>query len=155
RLMLNGLTSRNFLSSAWASNFVPDMGMAAEVVVDYSSGAADSVGGGMGINVVPKEGGNKFAGSFFLTGANGSFQGNNYSDELKTAGLASPNELHRVYDINATEGGPIVRDRLWFFGSLRFQESSYYQAGAFANANGGDLTKWTYVPDLSKPGEGR
>ncbi len=87
RLMVNGITSRNFLSSAWASNFVPDMGTAAEIVVDYSSGTADSVGGGMGINVIPKEGGNRFVGSFFITGANGSFQGNNYTDELKAAGF--------------------------------------------------------------------
>ena len=87
RLMVNGITSRNFLSSAWASNFVPDMGTAAETVIDYSSGTADSVGGGMGINVIPKEGGNRFVGSFFITGANGSFQGNNYTDELKAAGF--------------------------------------------------------------------
>ncbi len=155
RLMINGITSRNFLSSAWASNFVPDMGTAAETVLEYSSGTADSVGGGLGINVIPKEGGNKFVGSFFITGANGSFQGNNYTDELKAQGLSSPNELKRVYDINPSGGGPIFRDKLWFYGSLRFQESSYYPAGGFANANGGDLTKWTYVPDPSTPGEGR
>jgi hypothetical protein len=152
RLMINGLTARNFLSSAWASNFVPDMGTAAETVVDYSSGTADSVGGGMGINVIPREGGNKFVGTFFISGANGSLQGSNYTDELKAAGLSSPNKLRRVYDINPSGGGPIFRDKLWFYGSLRFQESSYYQAGAFGNLNGGDLTKWNYVPDLSKPG---
>src|SRR3989442_3191526 len=148
RLMINGLTSRNLLSSAWASNFVPDMGTAAEVVVDYSSGAADSIGGGMGINIIPKECGNKFVGSFFITGANGSFQGNNFSDDLKAAGLSTPNKLHRVYDINPSSCGPILRDKLWFYGSLRWQESSYYQAGAFANKNGGDLTKGTYEPKL-------
>ena len=38
RLMVNGLTSRNLLASAWASNFVPDMGIAAEIALDYSSG---------------------------------------------------------------------------------------------------------------------
>src|SRR5262245_8864510 len=65
RLMVNGLTARNLLSSAWASNYVPDMGMAAEIAVDYSSGGADSIGGGLGINVIPKEGGNRFSGSFF------------------------------------------------------------------------------------------
>jgi hypothetical protein len=155
RLMINGITSRNFLSSAWASNFVPDMGTAAETVLEYSSGTADSVGGGLGINVIPKEGGNRFAGSFFITGANGSFQGNNYTDELKAQGLSSPNELHRVYDINPSGGGPIFKDKLWFYGSLRFQESSFYPAGGFANLNGGDLTKWNYVPDPSTPGEGR
>jgi hypothetical protein len=155
RLMINGVTSRNLLSSAWASNFVPDMGTAAEVVIDYSSGQADTVGGGVGINVIPKEGGNNFTGSFFITGANGSMQASNIDDTLRSQGLGSPNKLKRVYDINPSLGGPLLRDKLWFFGSVRFQESSIIQAGAFANKNGGDLTKWTYEPDLSKPGEGK
>ena len=46
RLMVNGLTARNLLASAWASNFVPDMGAASEVAFDYSSGTADSFGAG-------------------------------------------------------------------------------------------------------------
>jgi hypothetical protein len=155
RLMINGLTSRNFLSSAWASNFVPDMGTAAEVVLDYSSGTADSYAAGLGINVIPKEGGNRFTASIFATGAGGGLQGNNYSEDLRAAGLPSPNKLHRVYDINPAGGGPIIRDKLWFFGSLRWQESSFFQAGAFANKNGGDLSKWTYEPDETQPGLGR
>ncbi|MGH9145689.1 MAG: carboxypeptidase-like regulatory domain-containing protein, partial [Vicinamibacterales bacterium] len=154
RLMLNGLTARNFLSSAWASNFVPDMGTAAEVVLDYATGTADSYAAGIGINVIPKEGGNRFTGSIFATGASGAFQGNNYSPELAAAGLTSPNKLHRVYDINPAAGGPIIRDKLWFFGTMRWQESSFFQAGAFANKNGGDLSKWTYEPDFTKPGKG-
>ena len=155
RLMINGMTSRNLLSSAWASNFVPDMGTAAEVVIDYSSGTSESVGGGMGMNVIPKEGGNRFVGSFFVSGANGSMQSNNVTDELIAQGLTTPNKLKRVYDVNPSGGGPVFKDRLWFYASLRFQESSVFQAGAFANKNGGDLSKWTYEPDLSKPGEGR
>jgi hypothetical protein len=155
RLLINGVTSRNLLSSAWASNFVPDMGTAAEVVVDYSSGNADSIGGGVGINIVSKEGGNRFVGSFFVSGANGSMQASNINDTLRSQGLATPNKLNKVYDVNPSGGGPIIRDRLWFYASLRFQESSFYQAGAFGNKNGGDLTKWTYEPDLTKPGLGR
>ena len=154
RLMLNGMSARNFLSSAWASNFVPDMGTAAEVVLEYATGTADSYAAGLGINVIPKEGGNRFTGSIFATGASGGFQGNNYSPELAAAGLTSPNKLRRVYDINPAAGGPIIRDKLWFFATMRWQESSFFQAGGFANKNGGDLSKWTYEPDLTKPGEG-
>ena len=141
RLMINGMTSRNLLSSAWASNFVPDMGTAAEVVIDYSSGTSESVGGGMGMNVIPKEGGNRFVGSFFVSGANGSMQSSNVTDELRAQGLTTPNKLKRVYDVNPSGGGPVFKDRLWFYASLRFQESSVFQAGAFANKNGGDLSK--------------
>src|SRR4029079_15872602 len=145
---------RNLLSSAWASNFVPDMGTAAEVVIDYSSGNADSIGGGGGVNTVSKEGGNKFVGSFFVSGANGSMQASHIDDTLRSQGLATPNKLKKVYDVNPSGGGPIIKDKLWFYASLRFQESSLYQAGAFGNKNGGDLTKCTYEPDLTKPGQG-
>jgi Carboxypeptidase regulatory-like domain len=155
RLMIDGLTTRDLLTSGWSSNFVPDMGTAAEVVLQYSSGMADATSGGLVINVIPKEGGNRFSGLVFATGATKSFQGNNYSDELRDAGLSTPNELKRVYDINPAVGGPILRDRLWFYGSMRWQESSSYQAGAFENKHGGDLSKWTYEPDTSRPGEGR
>ncbi len=84
RLMVNGLTARNLLASGWASNFVPDFGAASEVAFEYSSGTADSFGSGFTMNLIPKEGGNAFRGSFFATGANGSFQSSNY-----TAGTAS------------------------------------------------------------------
>jgi hypothetical protein len=154
RLMVNGLTARNLLASGWASNYVPDFGTASEVAFEYSSGTADTYGAGFTMNLIPKEGGNSFRGSMFATGANGSFQSNNYSDALKAAGLSAPNELKRTYDINPSFGGPILKNKLWFFGSMRWQENNFYYAGAFANANGGDLSKWNYVPDPSKRGEG-
>jgi hypothetical protein len=153
RLMINGLSARNLLSSGWASNFVPDMGTAAEVAMETSSGAADAIGSGFTINVIPKEGGNSLKGSIFATGANSSFQSNNYTDELKAAGLASPNQLVRIYDINPAVGGPILKNRVWFFASMRWQESTFNYAGAFVNKNLGDPTKWNYEPDLSQPGQ--
>ena len=82
-------------------------------------------------------------------------QGSNYTDELRPQGLSTPNKLKRVYDVNPSGGGPVFKDKLWFYASLRFQESSVFQAGAFANKNGGDLTKWTYEPDPTQAGEGR
>ena len=87
------------------------MGAASEVVVDYSSGTSEAQSAGVMMNLIPKEGGNDFKGQIFATGANGSFQGNNYSAELKAAGLATPNSLKRFYDVNPTLGGPIARDR--------------------------------------------
>jgi hypothetical protein len=152
RLMIDGLTLRHILASS-ASNFVPDMGTAAEVVIDYSSGTSESYSAGMSMNLIPKDGGNTFKGSAFGTGANTWFQGNNYTPELKAAGLSTPNTLARLYDINPSLGGPIVRDRLWFFGSIRWQGSSGYQAGAYGNLNGGDLMKWNYVPNLTARAE--
>ena len=153
RLMVNGITSRNFLSSAWASNFVPDMGTAAEIVVDYSSGTADSVGGGMGINVIPKEGGNKFVGSFFITGANGSFQGNNYHRRTEGPGVVLAKRAEtRLRHQPVGRRADLSRQTVVLRVAALPGKLATTRRARFANANGGDLTKWTYVPDSSKPG---
>jgi hypothetical protein len=147
RTMVNGLTARNLTAAGWASNWIPDMGTAAEVTYDYSSGTADQYGSGLTINIIPKEGGNSFRGSVFATAANGAWQSNNYTSELQAQGLGSPNTLKTLFDVNPAVGGPLWKDHLWFFATMRWQESAKYVAGANANLNLGDLTKWTYVPD--------
>src|SRR5207237_9551416 len=121
RLMVNGLTARNLLASAWASNYVPDMGTAAEVALDYSSGAAEAVGAGFQMNLIPKEGGNTYHATIFGVSTSGGLQSNNFDADLKARGLSTPNQLNRNYDINPSVGGPIIRNKLWFFGSMRWQ----------------------------------
>ena len=134
------------------TDFVVDTGSVREVVADYGSGTAEMETGGVRLNVIPREGGNTFTGSFFATGANGSFQSSNYSQELKDLGLTQPNSLNLVYDINGSGGGPILRDRLWFYSSTRGQTNQNFMAGVFENLNAGDLTKWAYEPDLNRQG---
>jgi hypothetical protein len=45
--------------------------------------------------------------------------------------------------LNIGVGGPIVRDRLWFFGTMRNEGSDRTVNGMFPNANAGHPTKWT------------
>ena len=104
------------------------------------------------MNLIPREGGNQFKGSFFATGANESWQSSNYTDELKSAGLRTPNSLKVVYDVNPGVGGPIVKDKLWFYSAARWQTTQTYIAGLYENKNAGDPTKWDYEPDLRPPG---
>jgi hypothetical protein len=150
RIMIDGLSVGNVSGSGQNTNFVPDTGIAQEVTVDYGAGSAEMETGGVRLNIIPREGGNEFRGTIFGTGVNQSFQGNNYSDELKAQGLTTPNSLKLAYDVNPSIGGPIWRDRLWFFSSVRFQANKNYVAGMYENGNAGDPTKWTRDPDLSK-----
>ena len=85
-----------------------------------------------------------------MSGANGALQSDNFTQELKDAGLRAPSELQKVWDVNLGVGGPIKRDRLWFFGTVRTQGSDVTISDAFFNKNAGDPTKWTYEPDLSR-----
>jgi hypothetical protein len=149
RLQLDGVRLGNVLSPGEFSNFVPDTGATQEVAVDYGAISAELAFGGLRINLVPKEGGNSFRGAFFGTGVNGWWQNNNLTTDLQSRGLPAPNRMKLAYDVNPSFGGPIVKDRLWFYASGRTQTNQNYVAGLYANANAGDPTKWLYAPDLS------
>lgn len=126
------------------SGYTPEVGNAQEINVTISGGLAEAVTGGPQLNVISKQGGNNFSGSVFFTGANSSFQNDNLSAEQAATGLV-PTELEKLWDVNPSFGGPIVRDRLWFFGSFRHQ-GNRQKINMFGNANAGDASKWTYEP---------
>jgi hypothetical protein len=149
-IQLDGFQVRNIGSFANLTNMFPDMGATQEMTIDYAAGLGEAPTGGVRVNYVPREGGNDFKFSFFGTAVNQSFQGNNYSEELKARGLTTPNSLKKAYDVNGSAGGPIVRDRLWFFASARRQLNSSYFANLYYNRNAGDPTKWTYDPEFSQ-----
>ena len=150
RVMIDGLSTANAELAGNASNFLPNMGSAQEIAVDYSAGTADQATGGVRVNIIPREGGNTFKGSFFATGANSSFQANNYTDELQRRGLRTPNSVKMNYDVNPGYGGPLRKDSLWFYASARFTKTQNYVGGMFYNKNEGIENVWTYDPDLTR-----
>jgi hypothetical protein len=152
RVLVNGAQTRNLFTTGSTSNFLPDMGSTQEIAIDYAAGSAELQTGGLRIDMIPREGGNRFSGSVFFTRVDDGFQGNNYSDELKARGLSVPNSLKLQYDFNPSAGGPIVKDVLWVFASARWQTNQNYVAGLYENANAGDLTKYLYAPDLNNQG---
>jgi hypothetical protein len=132
------------------SFYVPEVGTAQEVTFNLSGGLGEAPTGGPQMNIVPKAGGNVLSGSLFVTGANGSMQADNITDAIRAAGLTGRNELQKLWEVNPAVGGPIRRDRLWFYGTFRHQGNRQLVAGMFANRNAGDPTKWTYDPDPSR-----
>jgi hypothetical protein len=150
RLSVDGTQVRNILGTGNANNYTPDIAATQEVTIDIAAGSVEQFTGGVRINLIPKEGGNNFRGSFFATGANSSFQAENITPELRARGLLDPNALVSLYDVNGGVGGPIAQDRVWFFASTRFQQNKNYVGGMYENANAYDPTKWLYVPDFSR-----
>jgi hypothetical protein len=64
------------------------------------------------VNLITKSGGNRFAGSFdFRYGDNSFSSSGDYHDPDE--------EPFETWDLNASLGGPIVRDRVWFFGAVQ------------------------------------
>jgi hypothetical protein len=148
RLRIDGIGTGG--ATGGVSLLIVDTSNAAEITISTTGGLADAEIGGPEINVVPRSGGNTFSGQFFMAGANGAMQSDNFTQELRDAGLRAPSELQKVWDVNAGVGGPIRRDRLWFFGTARTQGSDVTLTDTFFNKNAGDPTKWTYEPDLSR-----
>ena len=62
RILIDGITTANAEGTGWAANMLPNMGSTQEVSVDYSSASAESITGGLQINMIPKTGGNRYAG---------------------------------------------------------------------------------------------
>jgi outer membrane receptor for Fe3+-dicitrate len=106
-------------------------GLMEEISYQTSSLPAEAPVGGVQINMIPRSGGNAFRGTFFGTGANDSLQSNNSDSELETKGLVARNRVKSVYDVNVTYGGPIRRDRLWFFATYRAWSANNYLANTF------------------------
>ena len=150
RLLIDGVTIANTEGTGWSANMLPNMGSTQEVAVDYSAVTAESITGGLQINMVPKTGGNKYSGTLFATGANTAFQGSNTDADLVARGLATPNSLKLQSDVNPGFGGPLKENRLWFYTSARFTNQQNYVGGLFRNLNAGDITKWTYAPNTAE-----
>jgi hypothetical protein len=121
-----------------------------EVVLTTSGGLGEAETAGAVLNVIPRDGGNTFSGTLFMSGANGSMQGSNYTQALRDAGLRSPQELRKVFEFNPMGGGRIVRDKLWFYLTYRELNAENTVPGMFSNRNAGDPTKWVVDFDTAK-----
>ncbi len=137
-------------SSGGGTLYVTDTQNVSEVSIDVTGGLGEAEAGGPVVNVVPRTGGNTFSGSVFSAGSVGAMQGSNFDDDLVAAGLREPGKLKQLGEVNAAIGGPIKKDKLWFYLTGRYQETERYVAGMYYNQNAGDPNSWTYEPDFSR-----
>ena len=101
-------------------------GMTAEVIVRTTGSSADVAYGGPYMNLIPREGGNQFSGANYFGYTNRSWQSDNLG-ELHERGLNNPDSVDMIYYANVSVGGPIVRNKLWFFGLVRQQRQQQHR----------------------------
>ncbi len=154
RVTIDGLSTSGSEGEGAFANLLANIGVAQEVTVDYAAGTAEQALGGVQTNIIPRDGGNLFRGSVFVGGVSSSWQGSNYSQDLKDRGLTTPNSIKVTYDVNPSVGGPLLRDRVWFFSSGRWVKNANYVGGMFYNKNALNPASWTYDPDRSQPAYG-
>jgi hypothetical protein len=147
RLLVDGMNVGASRGGGGVSGYAVDTSNVQEVTFRSTGGLGEAETGGPYMNVIPKTGGNTFHGSFVQSFANSSLQGSNYSDELKARGLRVPGEVLNLYDSVGSIGGPIKKDRLWFYAIIRYYGNAQSVPGMYANANAGNPNAWTYVPN--------
>jgi hypothetical protein len=131
---VDGLDAR-IIRGCVTTNYT-NFGMVQEVTVQTNANSAESSGGGVRINMIPREGGNRFNGDVFVGGMNHAWQSSNITPELKARGLPTPDATRHMLEVNPAFGGPLLRDRLWFFGSYRLLRLQQQPAGAHYFADG-------------------
>ncbi len=132
------------------TSYVLDAGAAEEVTFAGAGGLGESETGGLVVNLVPKTGGNSTRGSLFVSGTGEKLQSDNLTPALKNQGVVAASPLSKVYDFSGTIGGPIARDRLWYFASAHRGGSTTDSSNVYYNLNAGDPAKWLYAPDASR-----
>ena len=108
-LLENGLSTAALIGPG-NSQITFNMAASQEIAVDYSGAGADNNASGVKMNVIPREGGNTFNGTFFLNGTSSALAGSNFSQRLQDAGLRAPDSILKMYDINPGFGGPLRQD---------------------------------------------
>ena len=93
--------------------------LAAETSYTTSGQGAETQTGGLRINMIPNEGGNQFSGNFFGGQTPGALQADNLTPRLRDLGVTQAAKVSLIYDTNGAFGGPVVRDKLWFFSTAR------------------------------------
>jgi hypothetical protein len=150
RVSVDGISVGQRGSGVNRTMYQMNAGLMQETAISTSGGLGEAETAGVVINMIPREGGNTIRGSLYGTFGNDAMQGSNYDDRLRAAGLRAPNEVLKVWEATAQVGGPLMRDRLWYVVSGKHTGTHNTVAGMYYNKNAGDITKWTYEPDLSR-----
>jgi hypothetical protein len=149
RQSIGGVSAATTIRFGESLSSSPSFTAMQEMSLNTSGADASMAGGGVQLNYVPRDGGNTFKGLMFASGATSGMQGNNYStgsrdasgactpaDSMFCRGLvAQPGALVHVYDYNPGYGGPIAKDKLWFFVTARWTEAVNEVPNNYPNKN--------------------
>lgn len=121
-LMVNGLQGDGAVQSYFND------AMSQEVSIQVSGISADTSAGGVRMNMIPRDGGNRLSGDYNVAYRPGDWQASNLSDRHVERGLSAGNAIDRIFDTTLALGGPIKRNKLWFFLTGRYFSVNNYIA---------------------------
>jgi len=144
---MDGMMLSNFACNYSCTGLSSNDSSTQELTYDVGAISAEVAGGGVRINIIGKDGGNRYMGNAFGSYATHSWQSDNLDDDLRARNITAVDALDKLYDTSVGFGGPIKRDTLWFWGSQKYwgtnllRANDYWAKDPFAN---------TYTPDLTR-----
>src|SRR5205085_8260425 len=129
RVLVDGMVLNTASSTVTGviGGYLADVTNGQEISFNLSGALGESETGGTSINIIPRTGGNRFAGSYGTTYTRKSWFATNSGTHPESA--AQPNLVIENHDISGSFGGPILRDRLWFYSVGRTQGKESSQTG--------------------------
>ena len=113
----------------WQMGWEMNQAATAELAYDAGGAPAEVQTGGVLQNAIPKEGGNTFRGTFFSQFGHENLNASNQTPELQAV-LGELNRNAYNYNLNPGFGGPIVKDRLWFYTAFLRRDTKGWVAGS-------------------------
>ena len=129
---IDGMRVHHFTIGGSISLMPVAQGAVQEYGFNVSAASADVPNGGVLMNAIPRDGGNTFGGNVYAYYTGSGMTTTEMPEELRTRwGLTKREEIQKIYVFNPTLGGPIARDRLWFYGSYRSFGTNKYPLDTF------------------------
>lgn len=150
RVQYDGMGVMNMVGSGGNEGYIIQTHGVQEMTVQTSGLSAESSAAGALVNMIPREGSNTFSGTAFGLWTNDGLEGDNLTDALRARGLTAVNKILEIYDATVTMGGPIKKDKVWFFTAQREWGNRHLMAGFYWNKTQGTPF---YTPDLSRPAD--
>ena len=125
RVLIEGI---NTTEGTGGAGFYFDYSSLEEVFLGTSGQSAEMPNPGVQSQFIAKSGGNQFSGEYYVDWYNNSLQGSNIPDDVIARGIRPhSNEIDHYWDTAINAGGPIKRDRVWWFGTFRTQKNAVAQ----------------------------
>ena len=148
-VQLDGLMIANMACNYACTGISTNDASTQELSYEFGAISAETGGGGVRVNIIPREGGNQFAGTAFFNYANSGLQGNNVDEAMRAQGVTTADSIKRINDVSVAVGGPILRDRVWFWTAHRFWGYEQIRTNTFYEGNPHDFV---FDPDRGRPG---
>jgi hypothetical protein len=155
RLLMNGVALSTMIGGGWGGGAIPNASGTSEFAIDTAAVDATAATGGVRINFIPRDGGNRVSGTIAGSFANDSMQPDSFVQGLPF--ITNPDGFRASTvksngEFNPGVGGPFKKDSLWFFFSGRYQVANSYVPNIFHDKNVNNPATVVYDPDFTKPG---